>query len=428
MDERPAPKVVIVGAGFGGLAATEALAHVPVDVVLVDQHDYHTFQPLLYQVATALLNAEDVGRPVRGIFRHQDNVTIRQATVTGVDWETRRVQLDGGHLLPFDYLVLAAGSAVSYFGIPGAAEHAFPLYTLPDAVRLRDRVLDCFEAADRDPSLIDDGALTFVVVGGGPTGSEVAGALAEMFHNVLAKDYPDLAVNKARIVLVEMGQQLLPTFKDKLRDYARATLEERGVEDRLGEAVTEVDATRVRLKSGEELRAHTLIWAAGITANPLASALGLPAGKAGRIVVYPDLSVAGHPDVFVVGDLAQIVEDGDSLPQLAAVAMQSGEHAARQIARRLMGKPGQPFRYVNKGIMAAIGRGAAVAELPNGMTIQGRTAWFAWLGVHLMLLSGTRNRVEVLWDWGWAGITHERGARIVVDTEKGEARKARRTP
>lgn len=414
-DSTERKRVVIVGAGFGGLTAAEHLAHVPVDVTLVDQHDYHTFQPLLYEVATSLLNAEDVGRPVRDISHHQKNVTFRQATATDVDWETRQLHLVDGNAPPFDYLVLAAGATVSYVGIPGAAAYALPLYTLPDAVRLRNQIMNRFEAADRDPALVNEGALTFVVVGGGPTGVETAGALADLFHHELRRDYPDLAVNRAHVKLIQRGDSLLPGFKEQLRAYARTVLEEREVEVRLGVAVTEVSATGVRLSSGEAIHAHTVIWAGGLQAGPLADELGLPQGQRGRIIAGADLSVADHPNVFVIGDLAQMTDNGQMLPQLARPAIESGTHAARQITRRLMGESGQPFHYVDLGTMATIGRGTAVCEFPTGLTLQGPVAWLAWLMVHLVELGGMRNRVDVLGDWGWNLLTHERAARIIID-------------
>ena len=264
--------VVIVGAGFGGLGVAEQLTHVPVEVTLIDQHDYHTFQPLLYQVATSLLNAEDVGAPIRGLFRHQDNVTFHMATVTQVDMPGHKIQLSDGKHVSYDYLVLAGGASVNYFNTPGAAEHAFPLYTLMNAVKLRSRILERFEAADRDPTLIEEGALNFVIVGAGPTGVETAGALSDLFYNLLPRDYHQLATEKARVTIVEMGKEVLAPFKDNLRSYAKEELQRRRVEVRLGEAVAEVGPTFVRLKSGEEIQAHTLIWAAGVRANPLAGA------------------------------------------------------------------------------------------------------------------------------------------------------------
>jgi NADH:ubiquinone reductase (H+-translocating) len=414
------PHIAIVGAGFGGLGVAEQLGHVPVEVTLIDRHNYHTFQPLLYQVATSLLNAEDVGAPVRGMFRHQDNVTFRMATVTGVDAAGQKIQLEDGKQIPYDYLVLAGGATVNYFNTPGAAEHAFPLYTLTNAVKLRNRILERFEAADRNRALIEDGALNFVIVGAGPTGVETAGALSDLFYNLLPRDYHDLATEKARVILVEMGKEVLAPFKDNLRTYAKQELEQRRVEVRLEQAVAEVGGTFVRLKSGEEIKAHTLIWAAGVRANPLADMLGSPQGRGGRIKLNPDLSVPDHPEIFVVGDMGEVASDGKVLPQLGSVAMQSGEHVGRQIARRLHGDPGQPFKYWDKGFMATIGRGSAVVEFPNKRTLDGPLAYFAWLGVHLVLLSGIRNRIETLWNWGWSALTHDRAARIIIESKDDE--------
>ena len=409
--------VVIVGAGFGGLGVAEQLAHVPVEVTLIDQHDYHTFQPLLYQVATSLLNAEDVGAPIRGLFRHQDNVTFHMATVTQVDMPGHKIQLSDGRHVSYDYLVLAGGATVNYFNTPGAAEHALPLYTLMNAVKLRSRILERFEAADRDPTLFKEGALNFVIVGAGPTGVETAGALSDLFYNLLPRDYHQLATEKARVIIVERGKEVLAPFKDNLRSYAKEELERRRVEVRLGEAVAEVGPTFVRLKSGEEIQAHTLIWAAGVLANPLADLLGLPQGRGGRVQLNPDLSVPDHPEIFVVGDMGEVASEGEVLPQLGSVAMQSGEHVGRQIARRLAGELGQPFKYWDKGFMATIGRGAAVVELPSKLTLHGPLAYFAWLGVHLALLSGMRNRIETLWNWGWSALTHDRAARIIIESK-----------
>ena len=416
--------VVIVGAGFGGLGVAEQLAHVPVEVTLIDQHDYHTFQPLLYQVATSLLNAEDVGAPIRGLFRHQDNVTFHMATVTQVDMPGHKIQLSDGKHVSYDYLVLAGGATVNYFNTPGAAEHAFPLYTLMNAVKLRSRILERFEAADRDPTLIEEGALNFVIVGAGPTGVETAGALSDLFYNLLPRDYHQLATEKARVIIVERGKEVLAPFKDNLRSYAKEELQRRRVEVRLGEAVAEVGPTFVRLKSGEEIQAHTLIWAAGVRANPLADLLGLPQGRGGRVKLNADLSVPDHPEIFVVGDMGEVASDGEVLPQLGSVAMQSGEHVGRQITRRVAGEPGQPFKYWDKGFMATIGRGAAVVELPNKLTLHGPLAYFAWLGVHLALLSGMRNRIETLWNWGWSALTHDRAARIIIESKDDEVKNA----
>jgi NADH dehydrogenase len=412
------PHVVIVGAGFGGLGVAEQLGHVPVDVTLIDRHNYHTFQPLLYQVATSLLNAEDVGAPVRSMFRNQDNVNFRLGTVTGIDVTAQQIQMDDGDKITFDYLVLAGGATVNYFGTPGAAEHAFPLYTLTNAVKLRNQVMQRFEAADRNPAIIEGGALTFVIVGAGPTGVETAGALSDLFYKVLPNDYHELATEKARIVVVEMGKEVLAAFKQNLREYARKELEERGIELRLGEAVAEVGPTSVKLKSGEEIKAHTLVWAAGVQASPLARMLGVPLGRGGRVKLNPDLSVPEHQHMFVVGDMGEVASEGQVLPQLGSVAMQSGQHVGRQIARRIFEEKTQPFKYWDKGFMATIGRGSAVVEFPNKRTLHGPLAYFAWLGVHLALLSGMRNRIETLWNWGWSALTHDRAARIIIEGEE----------
>lgn len=412
-------EVVIIGAGFGGLEAAKQLAHAPVHVTIVDRHNYHTFQPLLYQVATAGLNPADIAYAVRGIFQRQHNVSFRQADVTGIDWSTNTLELDDGQLR-FDQLIVAAGATATYFGIEGAEEFGFPLYTLTDAIELRNHVLERFEAADADPSLVDVGALCFVVVGGGPTGVEVAGALAELFAKVLRKDFRTLDVSKARIVLVEMADALLQPFSTASQRHARERLTDMGVEVRTGEAVTKVTATRVTLKSGEDLTAHTLIWAAGVRANPLAEALGVASGRSGRITVGPDLRIDGHANAFAIGDVAAISgSDGALLPMVAQVAIQSGRYAARTIVapRR------KPFRYRNLGIMATIGRRAAVAELPMRVRLSGTPAWMAWLGLHLVTLVGFRNRLSVFLNWAWNYLTWDRGPRLIIEPES-----ARETP
>ena len=416
--------MVVVGAGFGGLAAATELSGQPVDVTVVDRHNFHTFQPLLYQVATAGLNAADVAYPVRGIFHDRGNVRFRNAGVTGIDWDTRRLKVDAGDPVPFDHLVIAAGATTNFFGIAGAEEHAFPLYTLTDAIALRNHTLQRFEAADADPALVDDGALTFVVVGGGPTGVEVAGAMAELFDRVLRKDFTGVDVSRARVVLVEMLDHLLHPFAPVSRRHAREALERRGVEVRLGARVHSITDTRVTLADGDVLAAHTLVWAAGVQANPLATALGVETGKAGRITVGPDLRLPGHPEAFAIGDIAAAIDGkgkGDGpLPQLAPVAMQSGRHAARQIIRLIDGQPTRPFHYVDKGTMATIGRRAAVAELPLRIRLQGTPAWVAWLVLHLVTLMGARNRVSVFLNWAWNYFTWDRGPRLILDPHEHE--------
>jgi NADH dehydrogenase len=410
--------VVVIGAGFGGLAVARGLAKEPVDVTLIDRHNFTTFQPLLYQVATAGLNPADVAHPVRGLFHRQENLRFRQGEVEGVDWAARRLHLAGQRDQPFEQLVVAVGAVATWFGVAGAAEWALPLYTLEDATRLRNHILSRFEAADADSSLIDEGALTFVVVGGGPTGVEIAGALAELVAVVFRRDYPQLDVGRARVVLVEARDALLPPFEAPSQRHAQETLQARQVEVRLGESVAEVTMDRVRFGDGEVLPAQTVVWAAGVTANPLAGKLGLETTRGGRIVVGADLAVPGHPGAWVVGDVGAIPgKSGGSLPQLAPVAMQSGAHVARQIGRRLGGKALRPFRFHDKGTMATIGRRAAVAELPGGLNLRGTLAWIAWLFLHLLYLAGIRNRASVLLNWAWSYVTWDRAARLILGAQ-----------
>jgi NADH dehydrogenase len=406
---------VVIGAGFGGIEVARQLQGRPVEVTLVDRNNFHTFQPLLYQVATAGLNAADVAHPVRGLFHGQANVHVRQAVVAGVDWADRRVLLDGQPDLPFDHLVLAAGARVTHFGTPGAAEHGFPLYTLEDAVSLRNHVVSCFERADADAPALDDGLLTFVVVGGGPTGVETAGALAELFAMVFRKDYPDLDVSRARVVLIEAQDHLLAPFSGPSREHALESLRARGVEVRLATKVAEVSEDVVRFADGAVLACRTLIWAAGVQANPLAAALGLTQDRGGRVVVAHDLSIPGHDDAWAIGDIAAARgADGTLLPQLAPVALQAGRHVGRQIGRRLDGRATETFRYRDKGTMATIGRRAAVAELPGRIRLSGAPAWLAWLGLHLVFLVGKRNRLSVLLNWAWNYLTWDRGPRLIL--------------
>lgn len=412
------PRVAIIGAGFGGLACAKQLAGVPVQVTLIDQRNFHTFQPLLYQVATAGLNAADVAHPVRGIFQSQPNVSFRNAMVTSVDWESNTLELDRGTqpAVAFDQLVIAAGSTATYFDIPGAADHGFPLYTLGDAIALRNQVLRCFESADADPSLMDAGVLTFVIAGGGPTGVELAGALAELFSMVLRRDFGGLEIGRARVLLVEMAPHLLAPFSDRSRRHALETLRARGIEVRTGQAVRAVEARQVTLSSGEVIPTRTLIWAAGVEANPLAATLGVETGPSGRILVGRDLRVPGHLNAFAVGDSALITgAHGETLPMLAPVAMQSGRHAAKEIQRSLLGSAPRGFRYVDKGTMATIGRRAAVAELPGRIRLSGTPAWLAWLGLHLVFLVGFRNRLSVFLNWAWNYFTWDRGSRLILD-------------
>jgi NADH:ubiquinone reductase (H+-translocating) len=411
------PHVVIVGAGFAGLAVARSLDRHPVEVTLIDRNNFTTFQPLLYQVATAGLNAADVAHPVRGLFHRQRNLRVLMGEVTGVDWERRQALLEQHQPVPFDHLVLAVGAVATWFGVPGAAEHAVPLYTLEDAAEVRNHVVSRFEAADADPSLVDRGELNFVVVGGGPTGVEMAGALAELFAVVFKRDYPNLGVGRARVVLVETRDRLLAPFHPASQRAALDALRGRQVEVRLEETVDEVTPDHVRFTSGEVLPARTVIWAAGVRANPVARAMGLPTTASGRVGVAADLSVPAHEGVWAVGDVAAPRAkrgSGGVLPQLAPVALQSGAHVARQIGRLAEGKPTQPFRFHDKGTMATIGRRAAIAELPGHIRLHGTLAWLAWLGLHILYLAGVRNRASVLLNWAWGYFTWDRGPRIIM--------------
>jgi NADH dehydrogenase len=411
------PRVVILGGGFAGIGAAKALKKADVEVVLIDKNDYHTFQPLLYQVATDLLEPSAVGHPLRDLFHEQPNVRVHLDAVTGIDLDRCEVQLAEMKPLTYDYLVLALGAEVNFFGAAGAPEHAFPMYTLVDAVRLKDHVLKKWEAADKDESLAEDGALHIVVVGGGPTGVESAGALAELYRSNFAEDYPDIPQEHARITLVEAAPQLFGMFKENLQEYTKHALEERGVAVVLGEIVESIEPTRVTLKSGKVIEAHTLVWGAGLQANPIAGELGLELERGNRITAEPDLSIAGHPEVFAVGDIAWITDTktDEVLPQLGSVALQAGERAGENIVRLVKGKETEPFSYHDKGTMATIGRGAAVVQLARGRTMKGETAWLAWGAVHLSLLATGEDRAKALVNWTWAGFTHERAARISVE-------------
>jgi NADH:ubiquinone reductase (H+-translocating) len=411
-------RVLILGGGFAGIGAARALKKADAEVVVVDKHDYHTFQPLLYQVATDLLEPSEVGHPLRDLFHEQPNARVHLDEVTGIDLEKREAQFAELKPLTYDYLVLALGAEVNFFGTEGAVEHAFPMYTLSDAVRVKKHVLAKWEAADKDPELAADGALHVVVVGGGATGVESAGALAELYRSNFSEDYPDLHSEHAQITLVEAAPSLFGMFHENLQEYSKSALEERGVDVVLGDIVEAVEPTRVRLKSGTVLEAHTLIWGAGLQANPIATSLGLELEKGNRIAVDPDLRVPEHPETFAVGDVAWIADSktDEILPQLGSVALQSGEHAGENVGRLIAGKETKPFRYHDKGTMATIGRGAAVVQLPHGRTLKGETAFLAWGAVHLALLSTGEDRTKAVVDWTWAGFTHERAARITVET------------
>jgi NADH:ubiquinone reductase (H+-translocating) len=412
------PRVLVLGGGFAGIGAAHELKKSDVEVVVVDKHDYHTFQPLLYQVATGLLEQPAVGHPIRDLFHGQDNARVHQDRITAIDLDARRVTFSELDSLSYDYLVLGLGAEVNFFGVEGAADHAFPLYTLPDAVRLKKHVLRAWEEADRKPEVIEDGALNVVVVGGGPTGIETAGALAELYNGVFRKDYPDVAADQAKIILVEAGPELFPMFKADIRAYAEKALAKRGVEVMTGEVVESITPLRVALKSGTVLPAHTLVWGAGLQGNALVQSLGLELERGNRIGVDSELRIPAHPEVYAVGDVAAITahKTSEVLPQLGSVALQSGEHAGKTIADRVAGKEAKPFKYHDKGTMATIGRGAAVVQMLGGRTMKGKTASLAWGTVHLALLPTNEDRAKAVVDWAGAGLTHQRSGRITVET------------
>lgn len=418
-------RVVIVGAGFGGLSAARALIGKDVGVTIVDQRNFHTFQPLLYEVATAGLDSGDVAYPIRVIFGKADNVAFRMAAVTGVDWDRCEVLLAGTHPLPFDSLIVASGATAKFFGIPGASEHSFPLYTLTDARRLRDHILRRLEDVDAHPEgAAARGALTFVVVGGGPTGVEVAGALAELLDVAVRHDGFRFDRSAGRIILVDALDRLLTPFRESASEYAAATLAGRGIELRLGHLVKVVRDNSVELEDGTVIPTRTVVWAGGVTVeHTVAGEIDAPTGPNGRLVVGHDLAVAGHGDVYAVGDAAAVLWGGTGpeantvCPQVAQVAIQSGAHAARQILAKQAGRPPVPFAYKDKGIMATIGRRAAVTQFRGGRVIRGTLGWLAWLGLHLFYLVGFRNKIVVFINWSWRYLSWGSGPRIIVSEE-----------
>jgi NADH:ubiquinone reductase (H+-translocating) len=405
-------RVVILGAGFGGLDAAKALAHVPVQVTVLDRHNYHVFQPLLYQVATAALSPGDIASPIRWILRHQKNVEVLLADARAIDPAARMVLTDRDPLF-YDYLIVATGATHAYFGHPDWEQWAPGLKTLDDALDMRRRVLLAFEAAEREPDPeAQRRLLTFVIIGGGPTGVELAGALAEIARQSLRDDFRRIHPESARIVLLEGGPSLLSTFPERLRAAARVSLERLGVEVRTGSAVTAIDGEGVT--SGDtRIVARTIIWAAGVAASPLAASLGVPLDRAGRVTAEPTLRVPGHPEIFVAGDICSFQQDGKPLPGVAQVAKQQGVHAARNIARAIAGQTLEPFHYVNFGNVATIGRGSAVVDI-GPVRASGWSAWVFWLFLHIFWLIGFRNRVAVLSEWAWAYVTFQRRIRLIT--------------
>jgi NADH dehydrogenase len=404
--------VVIVGAGFGGLWAARGLARTPFRITLIDRNNYHTFLPLLYQVAAAEVEPEEIVYPVRSILRPLRNADFLLAEVEKVDFTARTVKTSLG-AVPYDYLILALGSTIHFFGVPGAAEHAFALKTLDDGIRLRNHILCCFERIAQLPLAERRRRLTFAIVGGGPTGVEFAGALAELLRGPLRRDHPQLDLREARVVLLEAREALLPTLPQRLGGYALERLHSMGVDVRLNAAVSQISAAAVHLKDGTVVDTETVVWTAGVRGEPAASTWGLPTDSNGRVLVLPTLEVSGAPEVYVIGDLARMLESGSPLPMIAPVAIQQGTAAARSILRREAGKEPLAFRYRDRGMMATIGRNAAVAYLA-GRTFTGFPAWLVWLGVHLYKLIGFRNRLFVLINWAWDYFLYERTVRLIL--------------
>ena len=413
---RKRPRVVIVGGGFAGLEAVRGLREAPVEVLMIDRTNYHTFQPLLYQVATAGLEPGEIAHTVRGIFQTHPRFRFRMGTVTTVDADTKRLRLSSGEAIGYDYLIIAAGAEPEFFGVEGAKQHAFTLKTLGDATRLRSHLLRQFERAAERRSAPSAGRLNVVIVGGGPTGVEMAGALVELIDNVLAADFPEVDTSRAQVSLVEMAPHLLGGYDASLRDYTLDTLRERGVEVVLDDAVERVAAQAVHFESGRILPTGTLIWAAGVRARPLADTLGAKQTRGGRVRVASDLSLPGASDTFVVGDMAAATDsEGRPYPQLAPVAVQQGRHAARQIQRRLDDEAPKTFTYDDPGMMAVIGRKAAVVQRPGGFTATGWLAWVLWAVLHIWELIGFRNRLVVMLDWIYNYFTYDRSARLIFE-------------
>lgn len=418
------PHLVILGGGFGGLNAAKALRGAPVRVTLIDRHNYHLFQPLLYQVATATLSPGDVASPIRWILRRAPNVRVLLGQAISIDVDGRRVRLEDGSGIDYDFLIVATGSGHTYFGHDEWATHAPGLKTLEDALEMRRRILVAFERAERETDAARrEELLTFVLVGGGPTGVELAGTLAEIARRTLRHEFRSIDPRRARIVLVEAGPTILPSFPGKLRNAARASLRRLGIDVREATTVTAIDAHGVILRRDaieERLAAGTVLWTAGVAASPLVRSLGAPLDRAGRVLVAPDLSVAGHPEIFVIGDAAAVVDrHRRPLPGVAPVAIQQARHVARGILGRLGGRPTAPFVYRDKGSLAIVGRGSAIADL-GWLRFSGVVAWLFWLFLHIFELIGFRNRLVVLIQWAVAYVTFQRSVRLITDVARSD--------
>jgi NADH dehydrogenase len=407
------PRVVIVGGGFGGLQAAKALGDAPVQLTLVDRRNHHLFQPLLYQVAMAVLSPADIAQPIRSVLRDKPNVEVVLGEVTAIDPDAGVVMVDGDRL-PFDYLILAAGASHAYFGHDEWEPLAPGLKSLEDALDIRRRILLAFEEAEHEPDPERRKALmTFVIVGAGPTGVEMAGAIAEIANHTLARDFRHIDTRDARIILVEASRRMLAAFPDRLSRYALGDLRRLGVEVLLGRPVTMIEPGKVTIDQ-EVVPAETIIWAAGVKASPLGQSLGVELDRAGRVFVNPDLSIPGHPNIFVIGDMASLADfKGRALPGVAQVAMQEGTWAARNIQRLIAGKTTRAFHYRDLGNMATIGRNSAIADI-RGLQLKGYIAWLVWALVHIMNLIGFRNRVLVALQWLWGYVSFQRGARLIT--------------
>jgi NADH dehydrogenase len=413
MNVKPIPQVVIIGAGFGGLNAALKLARYPVRITLIDRKNHHTFQPLLYQVATAGLSPGEIAAPIRGILRGRRNVEVLLGEVQDFDLDRRVVKLDDREL-PYDYLIVAAGASHAYFGHEEWKPLAPGLKTVEDALEIRRRVLLAFELAEREAASGRERVqLNFVTVGGGPTGVELAGTLSEIAHRAFTGEFNFIDPKSTRIILLEGGPRILPAYPEDLSRSAEEQLRGLGVEVHTSTMVTGVEPAAVRM-GATSLPAAVILWAAGVAASPLGKKLGAPVDRAGRILVNPDLSILGHPEIFVIGDLAALKDDtGQMVPGVAPAAIQQGKATARNIARELKGEPRRNFHYVNKGSLATIGRAAAIAQFGK-IHITGFVAWLSWLFVHIFFLIGFRNRLIVMIQWAWSYFTYERGARLIT--------------
>jgi NADH dehydrogenase len=419
------PRVVVIGAGFAGLNAAKALAGAPVDITVVDRKNHHTFQPLLYQVALAVLSPAEIASPVRTVLRRAANTEVLLGEVTGFDLQKRLVRLDDLDL-PYDYLIVAAGATHAYFGHPEWEEFAPGLKTLEDATEIRRRILMAFETAERELyAHRTPPPLNFVVVGAGPTGVELAGAISDIAGRHLTKEFRSIDPRQSRIILLEGGARVLPTYPEDLSASAERQLTEMGIEVRTNAMVTNIEQGLVSVGT-EKIPASVILWGAGVSASPLGKMLGVPIDKAGRVIVQPDLTVPGHPEVFVTGDLASAKQhNGQPVPGVAPAAIQMGKFAARQIKRAVAGESHENFEYLDKGSLATIGRSRAVGQFGK-FHISGYFAWLAWLFIHLLFLVGFRNRLFVMSEWAWAYLTYNHSARLIMEpTEKEHADKPR---